>query len=374
LPKRRQSSEPPTPRDRVAQALKWVGAVTSILSLIFGLYQLTNLMAGVRDRQRKIAESLDVEASQRTAGDFARAWATLQDAAKLADEGGKLATIMGRLDDVRQQVRLRQEDLAMAWLRDARPGPGKPFSDIVNPVLPVLERGLLGARSERKADLLAHLGWADFLRTRDDGVRRNPEMRYRDALQLDSGNPYAHANLGHWILWSRGSLEAANNSFAAGLKSGRARDYVRMMQIAALQNARSEAADAEILRLANEMRRDRESVPERLRDRVFSIYSSAFGRDEAATQALLAALPPAEQLETFQSLFYEHDFDPSKRPTRELSLAALQEAAGRRDDALRTLQSLRSEAASSGSGTLTRVVDARIARLSGRPAQAGKAR
>jgi len=372
MPRQRQSAEPPPPRDRLARVLKWVGAVTSILSLIFGLYQLTNLMAGVRDRQRKIDESLNVENSQRTAGDFARAWATLQEAAKLADEGGKLATVMGRLDEVRQRVRLRQEDLALAWLRDARPGPGKAFSDIVNPVLPVLERGLMTATGERKADLLAHLGWADFLRSRDDGGVRNPESRYREALLVDPGNPYAHANFGHWILWRNGSLEAANKEFAAGLKSGRARDYVRRIQIAALQNARREATDAEILRVVDDMRKNNEGVGQGLRDRVFSIYVAAFGRDEAAAQNLLTALPPSDQLETFQTLFYDPDFDQSKRPTRALCLATLQEAAGHPEDALRTLKSLRSDLTLDTSGSLARSVDAGIARLSGRPVQAAK--
>ena len=371
--------DPPAPRDRLARALKWVGAVTSILSLIFGLYQLTNLMAGVRDRQRKIAESLNVENSQRAAGDFSRAWSTLQEAAKLADEGGKLATVMGRLDEVRQRVRLRQEDLAMAWLRDARPGPGRAFSDIVNPVLPVLERGLLTATGERKADLLAHLGWADFLRSRDDGVVRNPEARYREALQLDPGNPYAHANFGHWILWRNGPLEAANREFAAGLKSGRARDYVRSMQFAALQNARTQATDGEILRLVNDMRKNGEAVDERMRARVLSIYTAAFFasaviRNEAAAQRLLAAVPPVEQLETFQALFYGQDFNPSNRSSREVCLATLQEAAGHPEDALRTLQALRSEPTFNASGSGARMVDAGIARLSGRPAQPAKAR
>jgi hypothetical protein len=352
--------------------LKWVGAVTSILSLIFGLYQLTNLMAGVRDRQRRIAESLDVETSQRTAGDFARAWATLQEAAKLADEGGKLATIMGRLDDVRQGVRLRQEDLAMAWLRDARPGPGRSFSDIVNPVLPALERGLLTAAGERKADLLAHLGWADFLRFRDDGIIRNPDTRYREALKFDARNPYAHANLGHWILWRNGPLEAAKQEFSAALESGRARDYARAMQTSALQNLRRDEADAEILRVVHDMRRNKESVGGRLRDRVFWIYTSAFMRDEATAQKLLAVLPPSEQLETFQALFYDQDFDQAKRPSREVCLARLQEAAGRSEDALRTLQAVRSELAVNASGSLPRTVDASIARLSGRTTHSSK--
>ena len=374
MPSKPKPSAPPPPRDRLARVLKWVGAVTSILSLIFGLYQLTNLMAGVRDRQRKIAESLDVEASQRTAGDFARAWTTLQDAAKLADEGGKLATIMGRLDDVRQRVRLRQEDLAMAWLRDARPGPGRPFAEIVNPVLPVLERGLLTATGERKADLLAHVGWADFLRFRDDGVLRNPEPRYQEALQLDPGNPYAHANLGHWILWRNGTLDAAKKEFSAALASGRAHDYVRGMQIASLQNRASDEAGAEILRVVNEMRKNHESVDERTRARVFSMYASAFTRDEATAQKLLTALPPSDQLETFQSLFYDHGFDQAKRPTREVCLARLQEAAGRPDDALRTIQAVRSELAPNASGSLPSAVDASIARLSGRPTPSSRTR
>jgi hypothetical protein len=84
----------------------------------------------------------------------------------------------------------------MAWLRDSRPGPGRAFSDIVNPVLPVLERGLLTAADERKADLLAHLGWAEFPRSREGGTR-NPEMRYREALQLADEESVRHANLGH---------------------------------------------------------------------------------------------------------------------------------------------------------------------------------
>jgi hypothetical protein len=363
----RPPSDPPASRERMAQILKWIGAVTSVLSLIFGLYQLTNLMAGVRERQGRVTELLAVEASQRTAGDFARAWATLQEAAKLADEGGKLATIVGRLDEVRQRVRLRQEDLAMAWLRDSRPGPGRAFSDIVNPVLPALERGLLTATGKRKADLLAHLGWADFLRSREEGGARNPETRYREALQLDLGNPYAHVHLGHWILWRNGPLEAGKQEFSAALASGRAREYVRKIQLSALQNRRSDEAEAEILRVVNDMRKNKESVDERTRARVFSIYSAAFGRGDAAAQKLLGAVATDDQLETFQSLFYDPDFDRSKRPSREVCLAALQEAAGHPEDALRTLQSVRSELAPHDSGSVARAVDAGIARLTRRP-------
>lgn len=374
MSRRRQSSDPSTPRDRLTRAVKWVGAVTSILSLIFGLYQLTNLVAGVRERQRRVAELLNVETAQRSAGDFARAWSTLQEAARLADEGGKLATIIGGSDGVRQDVRLRQEDLAMAWLRDARPGPGRGFSDIVTPTLPVLERGLLTAAGERRADLLAHLGWADFLRFRDDGVIRNPDTRYREAVQLDARNPYAHANLAHWILWRGGPLDAATHEFSAALASGRAQEYVRRMQISALLNRPRDDADAEILRVVNDMRRNKETVDDRARARVLSMYASVVGRDETAVQKLLAALPPSDQLETFQALFYDQDFDHSKRATREVCLARLQEAAGRPDGALRTLRAVRAELIAGHSDSMARAIDASIARLSSRPTPPSAAR
>ena len=369
----RRPPDPGASRDRLARALKWVGAVTSILSLLFGLYQLTTLVAAVRERHRRVQELLEIEIVQWRAAEFARAWATLDQAAKLADEGGSLATLVGRLDAVRQEVRLRQEDLGMAWLRDARPGPGRAFSDIVTPVLPVLERGLLGATGERKADLLAHLGWAEFLRFRDDGVVRAPDTRYREAVQLDPKNPYAHANLGHWILWRNGPLDAATQEFAAALGSGRAHEYVRRMQLSALRNRASDAADWEILRVVNEMRKNQEAVDETTRARVFSIYTAMVG-DEPAAQKVLTVLPAADQLETFQTLFYDQNFDPAKRPSREVCLARLQEAAGRPDEALRTLLAVRAELLANRSGSLSRAINASMSRLARRPIQSSNAR
>ncbi len=267
-------------------------------------------------------------------------------------------------------MRLGQEDLAMAWLRDARPGPGRTFSDIATPVLPALERGLLTAAGERKADLLAHIGWADFLRSRD-GVARDPEPRYREAVQLDPRNPYARANLGHWVLWRNGGLDAAKVHFAAALDSGRARAYVRRMQLSALGNAGN---DDEFLRVVNAMCQNKEPVDERTRVKLFSMYASAFGKDEAGVRKLLTVAPPADQLATFQSLFYEPNFDQSKRVSRDVYLATLQEAAGRPDEALGTLRAVRPELNPNTPEHLVRLVHAGIRRLSKPPTQASGGR
>ena len=74
------------------------------------------------------------------------------------------------------------------------------------------------------------------------------------------------------------------------------------------------------------------------------------------------------------SFFYDPSFEHSKRPSRDLYLATLQEAAGRPEDALRTLQSVRSKLTPNASGSLSRALDAGIARLSKQPAQRSNAR
>lgn len=44
----------------------------------------------------------------------------------------------------------------------------------------------------RKADLLAHLGWAYFLKQRDGDDSLRPETEYKEALTADADNPYAN--------------------------------------------------------------------------------------------------------------------------------------------------------------------------------------
>jgi len=76
--------------------LKWIGAVTSVLSLVFGLYQLTNLMAGLRERQGRLTELLGVETSQRTSGFCPRLGTRSKRRRNSQTRVGNLRTIMGR--------------------------------------------------------------------------------------------------------------------------------------------------------------------------------------------------------------------------------------------------------------------------------------
>jgi tetratricopeptide (TPR) repeat protein len=346
LPRERRSVKAAGPGDRLKTALKWAGGITTLLSLIFAVHQLVQLAGDVRDGQRQVAELLKLGKDQQDAGDYASAWASFAQAAGRAEAGGQVAKLIGSLSDEQRRVREAQEDLAMAWVENAHAPESKTFSETVDKLVPVLTRGAESATGVRKADLLAHLGWAYFLKARDrslsldEPARLTIERYYREALKIDPGNPYAQANWGHLMMWDRSNPEDAARHFSAAVASGRALPYVRKMELAAYRNA-GEDGDAGFLKVVADMVKHGEMVDARSRGYVYSIYYSALHSDEAFRR-LLVAVPASEQIAMMRALFFGADFDPSKVPTREVALATLEEAADRRDEALKTWLALRS--------------------------------
>ncbi|MFL5494592.1 MAG: hypothetical protein ACJ8DC_09450 [Gemmatimonadales bacterium] len=157
--------ERPESKGGLGATLKWVGGATAVLSLVFGLRQLTMLISDARDRQRQTTELIAVAKLQQEGRDYQSGWISLRKAAELRAN--------------QSRVGAAQEDLAMIWLDNIRGSQSRtPFTAIVDTVVPVLSRGVLSARGTRKADLLAHLGWADFLRWRDGDRSLEPAERY----------------------------------------------------------------------------------------------------------------------------------------------------------------------------------------------------
>ena len=356
------------PRKGLPTLLKWVGGVTAILSLVLGLYQTTKLASDAVERQRQIKEKYEIGKQQQSGGDYQLAWTSFEQALKSADEGGQIAKLIGHLDAERRQMREAQEDLAMEWLRNVRLAGGQKFSDIVDKLLPVLVRGLSSASSVPKADLLAHIGWAYFLKTRDGPGNLDPEQHYQQALKIDPGNPYAHAHWGHLIIWKRGNQDDAIRHFSAAVASGRVLSYVRRIQLQSLRNFRSDRTEGEFLRVVNDMQRNNEKIDTGTRSDVYSIYYFALSAGENF-QRLTAAVPATDQIAMIRALFYGTDFDQSKIPGREAYLAILQEAAGQREDALKTWRAMRAGLSVNTYGTVVSRADAAIHRLSQRPEQ-----
>jgi tetratricopeptide (TPR) repeat protein len=345
--------ETPESRGRLGTVVKWVGGGTAVLSLVFGLRQLTVLISDARDRQRQVTELIGMGKLQQEARDYGSAWKSLGRAAELQAKESR--------------IRAAQEDLAMAWLDDIRGSQGTtPFTAIVDTLVPVLSRGVVAAEGARKADLLAHLGWADFLRWRDGQRSLEPAERYRQALAVDSQNVYAHAMLAHWTLWNGGDLEDANRHFAAAVRSGRERPYVRRLQLAALANMPDGEGDFEMLRVVNEMRKSNEPLDPYAQSRIWQVYYSRFVSSPAedSVEHLFAAIPPAEQVATYRWVFGNSEYVKSKAFLYEYHLARLQDAAGQDADALATYRSVRVKLTPDVIDRIRRRVDSAIARLS----------
>jgi hypothetical protein len=251
-----------SPSSWQARALKWIGVVTAVISLLLGVRQLTSWASDLYGRQREAATLVEIARQQASRREFAAAWTSLDRAVQVR---------------AGENVDRARVEIAFAWLEDARPGPGQQFAVITDAVTPALDRALVSAEGERRADLLAHLGWVTFLRLRD-GYTGDPAARYQEALAIDPDNVFANAMFGHWLLWrSADQMEAARKHFDTALATaGDRRTFVRQLQLAALRN-RNEAGDAELLRVANEMRTRNEPLEASVADHLYWIFTMRYG-------------------------------------------------------------------------------------------------
>src|SRR6202035_6117761 len=217
---------------------------------------------------------------QEAAGDFANAWDSFSHAEATVAGEGILAKLLGGLSAEQQEVRTAEQDLAMEWLRSSRVPEGVQFSTIADKLVSTLTIGANASSGARKADLLAHLGWAYFLKQRDGDESLRPDTEYKEAVIADAKNPYANVFWGHWILWNHGPLNDANERFAIALSTDRARSVVRHFQLAALANVRSNDSDAAWLRVVSDMQAGGEKIGSSLRNEVCNRYEQAL-QDEA---------------------------------------------------------------------------------------------
>jgi len=331
--------------------LAWVGSITGVFSLIAGIYGGWTFLSGQLERRRAVDGLLASEAVQFQASDYASAWGTLAQAAAL-DAGSA-------------RVQQAREDLAMQWLDNISVPEGETFASITGKLEPALTRGAASAKSpQRQADLLAHLGWSYFLRSRE-ASGPDPEAAYRSALGKDPANPYAHAMWGHWILWNHGGIADASKQFAAALAAPRPalRPYVRSIQLSAFRNEGSYEAEAEIVRVANDIRKEHGDLRAPWPHDILNIYSERLIPPDERTAAFLGAIPPPDHLDTFDWLHQRAD--PGERNLLAYACirGALLEAAGRRDEALAAYRALASRFGPGAGGAVVDVTRKAITRL-----------
>jgi hypothetical protein len=362
-------ADPPSP-SRTEIVLKWIGRATALLAFVFAVIQFVKVVSDVRERRRQIDELVRTEQLQAQANDYPAAWASLDRALTIAESGGQLAKLTGQLSVDARRIREAQENLAMAWVEDLRVAPGGTYMATADKLTPVMTRGAVAASGARKADLLAHIGWATFYKSLEGAPTPDLTPQYQAALAVDSTNPFAHAFLGHWIVWSRGSLESAMKEFDAAVAANRSRPFVRMVQRHAFKR-RGQSADGTLIAMVNEMRRNGETIGPTIASDVESVYYFNCGTSEKKDdmRVILNAVPPADQIVTYRALFYDasgKSTDASRAPGRNACLALLLEAAGQKEEALSVWREVRQEFKPKDLSQLADRADAAIRRLSAR--------
>ena len=301
-------------------------------------------------------------AEQTRLGDEASRALALCSAGNPSDAFAQL-TALARQAAAPPAVHIAHQDCAMQGLRRARVTEGhSSFEQTVAPLKPLLVQALVaGASGQRAADLRAHLGWADYLITRDGrNMSLDPTASYRHALQDDSSNVYAHAMWAHALLLrSSERRDEARVHFDAALKSGRDRAFVRTLQLGALLGNNSLVA--ETLQVLDQMRQGGEALEAGRAERIWSsLYGAAYRESEA--RRLLAALPPEDGLKTFLWLYPQTQLSATRqslwRALHGLLLTHAGQAAQARPDLLALQQELR---AARSTGPLADAVDRLLA-------------
>lgn len=306
--------------------------------------------AAAAEAARQLAAQVDAAARLCLSGSYAQAWDALQSLAVQAGDGDR-------------RTREVVEDCGMRWLRNAKvTRPAQSFADIVDRIQPVLVRGVPRAgTARRRADLLAHGGYADFLRSRDNVAAPDPLPQYEAALVEEADNVYALAMRAHLQAWRGGGAnETVRKGFERALATGRTRDWVRSMQWAVAGLA--SATEGYGLLVADDMRQRGESLDESRANWLWSrtVWVLPLPGSQATA---LAALPPERWLATFEWAFPRPAPGSERAPLWRFVHALLRSEGPDKAAAMDELRALQSELAAGGRHVnILRAVEARLKR------------
>jgi hypothetical protein len=304
------------PRFRLLQ----LAVIAAVLLAIFGVWLASTRIQRNRAAREQIARVTTQANNDLEAGAYSESFETVKTARMQFPDDSELQKM--------------EQRIAMTWLRNIRVTVGEQtFSEIVVKLRPTLSSGAAAASGEAAGDLLAHLGWCEYLRARDFVTDADPESYFKKAIAADASNPYAHSMWGFWLLYKHDlhDLPQAQQHFDVAVKSNRDRLWVRNLQVAALLQYYQPAKEREAIRAANAMRL--EGTPVQDAQRLWPIYEQALVRG-ASTEDFLQLMPPEEHVATFKWLFPEASFSDSKLAMYRFMSGRLEEVAGHRENAL----------------------------------------
>ena len=340
----------------------WVGRATAILGLIATLAGgVTWWVTRHRERAARQAQIVLAEA-QAGQAQYGLAWQTF-------------ASLL-RADPLDRAALDGQLKVTMLWTENYSVvvPDGTSASAVASPelddIMETLESGLTRAQGSEAADVQAHLGWAHWLNqrvaAREFGTAAAEDLR--GALARDPRNVYANAMLGNWMLQNEGDPGAAVEHFDTAVATGRARPFVRQMQIGGLLSCDDPGCRAALMKAASQMRTAGEPLDPDVRRRVVDFCCDpTLARHEEIAE-FLSAVGPDDAWNTYLWL------DDRSREGLDLRMdvlmrsfiqANLLEASGQTPAALARYRQLQAQLAHQP-GSLKDSVDEAVVRLARR--------
>jgi tetratricopeptide (TPR) repeat protein len=270
-----------------------------------------------------------------------------------------------------------QLNTAMRWLENFQVTvvEGRKLEDLaaalLDEITPVLDAGLARTTGppSRAADIQAHIGWGRWLNYKlaFRGETGAAERDLRQALVTDPSNVFAQAMLGNVMMQTGGQREEALRHFRIAGEQNRERPFVRSLQLGAMIYPHDGETRLELIRVANDMRRNGEPLNNRERSRILTTYNPTVNSAEEIKEAL-SAVPPADAWATYNWLD-EPMTSPGdveyQRLRHDFVQASLLEIEGKREAALAAFESLQGELKRRKyNGRIVSHVDTAIKRLS----------
>lgn len=278
--------------------LGWILIACGIIGLVVGINLGIKFYLKWQEENEKVKSLVTAARFLDKSGDYEGAWKLLEQA----------RVIRPSLDEIKTE----RANTAMLWLRNIHLGilQGEKISGVTDKLLPALREEAAIAQGREKADVLAHIGWANFLKFKDGAHNVTVEENFRRALEADSVNVFANAMLGFWLLYpdgGNGNIAEAKRHFEAAKKDGREGKFLRKLTLWAYRHGNTALQyEPEIITAVNEMRLQKDTLT--LIERM-QIVNDTYYSDEETLDSIFARLTPQEHLLTFFYLTRGIDMD-----------------------------------------------------------------
>ena len=356
-----QQSEP-----RVKRAwtviLAWIGGISAVLGFIGVVTGFFGNIQGHFHHNAQLDSEMAVAQSQSRQGDYQASVESYADILKA--------------EPLDRPALDQQLQSTMQWVENyhvyLKPGedPGAAVASQLDRIIAILDAALARTNGIATADVQAHLGWAHWLNEqvarREFPPNTAAERNFRAALAIDPSNVYANAMLGNWMTMNGGSLAEAIQHFNRAVATGKARSFVRTLQLGGLRNRDEPGARAALMKALNEMRKNGEPLDPEEKNRLLGFCCDPGVTDHAELTESLSAVSADDAWQTYLWLDDQQGTEEDAKYQHiihDFIAANIAEISGDKQKSLDEYRVLHDELKNQGS-TLRDSVDQAIARLS----------